>query len=316
MRIFIVVTTVLLLVFSNLAPQAQTPAKKIAILPFYDESGYRGPWKLSVELPTMLGDMIIDEYFDVVSMDKVLETIGPPPKKGLITKFLGLFSNNKDKQKVFTDTEIQNISRELGADYAVTGIVDEFSFGRWGGGEPMIGGYKSYSADVRIKQIRVMDVNTGQILGTVSGEKKLNSRGLGLELFGKPRQLDEEFYSLDSLDFGSKRYLGTMLGQATVEALNNARKELTGVFSMPDSQYFADKRYTILNHDGPGIVNINAGSADGIKAGDQFWVYASDSGAMVGKINVTMVWADHISKAEIVSGKDAIRDEDYILPVR
>ena len=65
-----------------------------------------------------------------------------------------------------------------------------------------------------------------------------------------------------------------------------------------------------------GSVNINAGSAHGISAGDRFRVYTSDSNVLVGKINVTEVWADHISKAEILEGKDSIRPDDIILPER
>ncbi len=64
----------------------------------------------------------------------------------------------------------------------------------------------------------------------------------------------------------------------------------------------------------PGVVTINAGSGDGVKPGDRFRVYTSDSGVPVGKITVTTVWGDHISKAEITQGKDEIRQNDVIMP--
>lgn len=313
-KTFILLTVIIVLI-STVAPRAQGQGKTIVLLPFYDESGYRGPWKLRYEVPIMLGDMLMDEYFTVVSMDSVLSIIGPPPEVGIIGKFFDLFSNSRNKQKIMTDTEILSIARRADADYAIIGIIEEFRFKRWGGGEPMIGGYKSYTATVRLTQVRLLQVSNGTILATVRGEDNKNSRGLGLELFGKPRRLDLEFYGLDSLDFGSKRYINTLLGQATVEALNNAHKEIRSALTQPDNEWFAEKKFKIISVES-GSVNINAGSAHGIKAGDQFRVYASESGALVGKINITAVWSDGISKGEILEGRDQIRPDDYILPNR
>ena len=34
---------------------------------------------------------------------------------------------------------------------------------------------------------------------------------------------------------------------------------------------------------------------------------------LVGKINVTMVWSDHVAKAEVIQGQDAIRADDVII---
>ncbi|MBN1291388.1 MAG: hypothetical protein JXB48_06070 [Candidatus Latescibacteria bacterium] len=315
MRKILILGTIITVLFSGIAPQAQNTGKQIVLLPFYDESGYRGPWKLRYEVPIMLGDMLVDEYFNIVEMDSVLSVMGPPPKKGIFGKFFGLFTNTKDKQKVLTDNEILSISRQVGADYAIIGTVKEFKYNRQGGGEPMIGGYKSYTANVKVEQVRVIQVSNGTVLATVTGEDKKNSRGLGLELFGKPRRLDLEFYSLDSLDFGSKRYLNTLLGQATIEALNNAQKEIRSAITQPDNEWFKEKKFIIMSVE-TGAVSINAGSGDGIKAGDIFRVYATESEALVGKIRVTSVWSDHISRAEIMDGQDEIRPNDYILPDR
>ena len=315
MRKTIILCTILMVFFAVLAPRAQSPGKHIVLLPFYDESGYRGPWKLRNEVPIMLGDMLMDEYFRIVEMDTVLSIMGPPPKKGIFGKFFNLFSNSKDKQKVLTYNEILSIARQADDDYAIIGIIEDFKYKRWGGGEPMIGGYKSYTSSVKLEQIRVIQVSNGNVLATVRGEDTKNSRGLGLELFGKPRRLDLEFYGLDSLDFGSKRFLNTLVGQATVEALNNAHKEIRSALTQPDNEWFEEKKFKVISVES-GSVNINAGSAHGISAGDRFRVYASESGALVGKINITAVWSEGISKGEILEGKDEIRPNDYILPDR
>jgi len=315
MRKAFLVCTLLLVIFAMASTQAQLPGKRIMLLPFYDESGYKGPWKLRYEVPQMLGDMLMDEYFEVVDMDSVKSIMGPPPEKSLIKKVFSIFSNVKDPQRILTDTEIRSLAKKGDADYVITGIIEKFNYNRKGGGDPMIGGYKSYTTAVKVEQVRVINVASGTVVATVRGEDTKNSRGLGLELFGKPRKLDLEFYSLDSLDFGSKRFLNSLIGQAVIEALNNARKDIRAAISAPDSMWFKEKNFKVVSVDA-GTVHINAGSSDGITAGDRFRVFTADSNTMVGKINVTTVWSDHLSVCQILEGQDEIRPGDLILPDR
>ena len=77
-KIFILFTLSLLLL--SIEEEIEiTAGKSIVILPFYDDSGYRGPWKLHNEIPEMLGDMLIDEYFFVIPMDSVQKALPKPP---------------------------------------------------------------------------------------------------------------------------------------------------------------------------------------------------------------------------------------------
>ena len=316
MRKTITFCTFILVLFTVFVQDAASYNRRIVVLPFYDESGYRGPWKISVEVPIMLGDMLMDDYYYVVSMDSVLTVVGPQSKsKNIFLRFFRIFSNRGNRQKILTDSEIISVGRKFDADYVIIGTVEKFTYKRSGGGEPMIGGYKSYTAQVQVDQVRMLNVSNGTVLATVKGEDSKNTRGLGLELFGKPRRLDLEFYSLDSLDFGSKRFLNTLLGQATVEALNNAQKDIKNALTQPDNEWFKEKKFKVLSIEN-GIVTVNAGSADGLSEGDKFNIYAPESDALVGRINITTVWSDHISKGEILSGKDEIRPNDYILPSR
>ena len=294
---------------------ALSAGKSIVVLPFYDDSGYRGPWQLHNEVPEMLGDMLLDEYFNVIPMDTVMTALPKPPERGIISKFFDIFRNQKHKQKLMTDLEILTIARKLNTDYAITGIIEDFKFKRQGGGDVMIGGYKSYTAKVEFSHVRILRVTDGTPMGSVSGESEKNERGFGLELLGKPRKRDLEFYSLDSLDFGSKRFLSSLMGETTVDALNKVQKEIRAIITLPDTSWYAEKQFKIISVS-EGIVNINAGSADGIKPGDKFRVFTPESGILVGKINITTVWADHISKAEILEGKDEIRSGDIIMPER
>jgi hypothetical protein len=289
--------------------------KVVAVFPFYDDSGYNGPWDLRNEVPEMLGDMLIDDYFHVIPMDSVIATMPKPPVKGIITKFFDLFRNEKRPQKMMSDLEILVIAHKLDADYAVTGIIDNFKFRRQGAGDVIVGGYKSYLSDVEFSHVRVLRVIDGTMLGMVKGDSEKSEKGLGVELLGKPRKRDMELYSLDSIDFGSKRFLRTMIGETAVEALNKVHTEVRAILALPDTAWFTQKKFRIVSIDG-GVANINAGSADGISPGERFNVYASESGVLVGKINIITVWADHISKAEILQGKDEIRADDIIMPER
>jgi len=315
MRKIILLFIMIVLPFVTSVDFALGAGKTIAVLPFYDDSGYRGPWELYTEVPTMLGDMLMDKYFYVVPMDSVMQAMPKPKKRSAIYKFIDIFRNKRTKQKLLSDLEILSIARKLNVDYAIMGIIDEFSYRRTGGGDVIIGGYKSYTAKVELNQVRVLRVADGTPMGSVSGDSDKNEKGLGLELLGKPRKRDLEFYSLDSLDFGSKGFLATLMGEATVDALNKVQKEIRAIITLPDTSWYAEKKFKVISVDG-GIVNIDAGASDGIRPGDRFNVYTSESSVLVGRINVIQIWSDHVSKAEILEGRDEIRTDDFIMPAR
>lgn len=297
------------------AADVETAGKRVIFMPFYDDTGYRGPWDLKYEVPQMVGDMLggADEYFYVVPMDTLKSELANREKKGWFSRFLDVFRNVKKVQFNFTDSEVLSIARKYDADIAITGDITDFNFHRWGAGDPMLGGYKSYTAHVTVEQVRILRVATGETMGVVRGEQDSNDRGLGLELFGKPRQMDLEFYSLDSLDFGSKRFLTTLMGQTAVEALATVHQEIRSVVTRPDSIWYETKKFMVISID-PNAAMINAGSLDGVAPGDRFNVFAAESGVRVGKISVVNVWSDHVSRAEILEGRDTIRAEDIILP--
>ncbi len=315
MKKIIFIITVIILPLITIGDFAISAGKTIAVLPFYDDSGYRGPWELYTEVPGMLGDMLFDKYFYVIPMDSVMQVMQKPKEKNALLKFLDLFRNKKIQQKILTDLEVLSIAQKLNVDYAITGIIEKFSYRRTGGGDVILGGYKSYTSNVELSNVRVLRVIDGTPLGSASGDSEKNERGLGLDLLGKPRERDLEFYSLDSLDFSSKGFLDTLMGEATVEALNKVQKEIRAIITLPDTGWFAEKKFKIISVDG-GIVNIDAGSSEGIKPGDRFYVYTSESSVLVGQINIVQVWSDHVSKAEILKGTDEIRSGDFIMPER
>ena len=315
MRKFIFAITLIMITVVSFQSTAVEVGKRVVFMPFYDESGYRGPWYLSYEVPQMIGDMIggADDYFYVVPMDSIFEVVYQPEEVHFIMKFINLFRNKKKPQRLLRDSEVLSVARKFGGDIAITGVISDFDFRRQGGGEPMIGGYKRYTSKVEVNQVRVLKVSDGSPLGTVRGEKINKAGGMGLELFGKPRQMDLEFLSLDSLDFGSKRFLSTLMGQTTVEALNKVHKGIRIIITKPDSAWYTSKKFKVISLEYGGVF-INAGSSDGVSPGDRFTVFTSESGVRVGKINVITVMSDHLSRGEILDGRGEMRPNDIIMP--
>ena len=163
MRKLILSVTIILLLFAAKEPYSLQYGKRIVFMPFYDESGYRGPWDLGYQVPEMLGDMLggTDDYFIVVPMDTIRSIMSKPETESAVMKFLDLFRNKKRIQKILTDAEVLSVARKLKGDIAITGVVSDFNMRRTGGGEPMIGGYKSYTTKVEVDQVRVLRVTDG-----------------------------------------------------------------------------------------------------------------------------------------------------------
>ena len=316
MRNMVVFLLVLLTLVTGVVHTADAAVgKQVAFFPFYDDSGYKGPWKLWYEVPVMLGDMLggADDYFSVVPMDSVMVNMPPTPHKSIFIRFFNLFRTVKEQPRILPEADMLAIARTLGADIAVTGVVRDYTFSRTGGGDPMLGGYKRYVAKAEIDQVRIVRVSDSKPLGTVGGKEDKVLGGLGLELFGKPREMDLEFYSLDSLDFGSRGWINTAWGQTTIEALNQVNKELRNVIARPDSAWFSKNKFKVLSAEN-GYAVINAGSADGIAPGDKYTVFAEGTETRVGKINILVVWSAHTARAEILDGRDEVRPGDTIMP--
>ena len=115
MRRFIFLITIVMLFSSTMEPRAIGFGKQIVFMPFYDESGYRGPWKLKYEVPEMIGDMIggSDDYFYIVPMDSVTSVMEKPPRKNIFLRFFGLFLNRKERQRILSDFEVLSVARKI-----------------------------------------------------------------------------------------------------------------------------------------------------------------------------------------------------------
>ena len=104
-RYIFLITLVLLAVSAVHVPEAAITGKTVIFVPFYDESGYRGPWNLRMEVPQMLGDMLggADDYFTVIPVDSVATKLPAPPLPNLLQRVVILVDSLKEKQDQVTE---------------------------------------------------------------------------------------------------------------------------------------------------------------------------------------------------------------------
>jgi hypothetical protein len=259
----------------------------IAILPFKDRSKFQGNWKLEEELPMFLGKVLAENpFYRVLPHDSVMAAIHSVKK----------FRPENVKQ-------LSEIGRQLGADIVITAQIDDFNLARFTVGDPALGGYKSYSGIIDLRTIRLIRVIDSTEVGVVDRvEKRITDRDLGLDLFGRPRQRDTEFFNLDKVVFGSEAFLRTIIGQTTLKTMQDVRTRIEEVLKPPPS--IGDQTDGAL----PIILSVsgdeaytNIGIEDSISIGDKFAVYLSPQEASpVGRIQVITLLGPHLSKAKIL----------------
>lgn len=154
----------------------------------------------------------------------------------------------------------------LGVELAVVGSVTEFGYkesktgGSIGGfaakalgmGSGMGASVNSVSAVVGI-DIRFVDVSTGEILAAESVNKKESSKGLS--------------FSTATLDFeNEKKFDESVVGKATRAAINEMVEKIG---KQMDNVRWSGR---VIKASGNSVI-INAGSATGVKVGDELLVY-------------------------------------------
>ena len=288
--------------------------KVVALFPFVDESGYRGPWDLTNGLPRALGFQLDSEYFIVIPYDTCLAMLPKTEKKKrLLSKMLSQFSNKKEITRI-PDSDILEAARKLKADLAIIAVVKDYNYSRFKAGSPLIGGYGSYKAQIELNPLRIIRVIDGKVIDEVKISSNERERGLGLQLLGKPRQSDLEFVNLDKMDFGSREFYETLIGLVTLNTMKKAVVEIRNTVARPDMSRFKDRKIYILNLDRTKMqVHINVGLDDAIEQGMKFGVFTED-GVKVGRIIVTQILAAQLSLAEIIEGTVNIRKSDLLRP--
>lgn len=272
----------------------------VAVLAFDDESGFREDvWDLEPEMTRLVSaEMAAFPDWRVVPNEVVREVVEETGKLGL-------------EQAV-------EYGRLMEADIVLLGNIYDYNMGRFSVGDPLLGGYKSYSgiAKMELTAVRVED---GNRLGVVEAERELIDRDLGLDLLGKPREQDVQFTGLKEVIFGSESFRQTVLGKATLETIDELLQKLTELVH-PRQLKLGGQSPEILSAYGTDVY-INLGSENGVRGGYRFQVLpglqrvrqeGADPLVRVGVIEVKEVIGARLSSVRILDGEETIRAGDRL----
>ncbi len=224
----------------------------VAVVPFVDESGFReGVWNIEYELANLLSaELVAVRNWQIVPFDAVAE----------LALEWGFASHE----------QALAIGRKLGADFVIAGRLEDYDMRRLSVGDPLLGGYKSYSAVAQMR-VEIARVDDGRAIGQAEAQRDLTDRDVGLDLLGKPREQDLQFANLKELEFGSEAFGQTLLGQATVEAVGELVHEVAAAFE-PEGLVFegdAPEVIAVYSED----IYANIGSTHGVRPRLRFFVY-------------------------------------------
>jgi curli biogenesis system outer membrane secretion channel CsgG len=147
------------------------------------------------------------------------------------------------------------------AQYLVEGSVTEFGTTDSGSGLNIGGGSGSFLGGLGVNEtkgsvaidLRIVDTRTGGIVQTFTVRHELTSTGVGVT------------GGVNGLSIGGNQFWSTPIGEATREVLNDAVEKIAETLASGDWQG------AVVEVDG-ATVYVNAGSASGLRSGDQLLV--------------------------------------------
>ena len=222
------------------------------------------------------------------------------------------------KRRNLIPEEVFEIGHLLEADVVLLGVVEDYDLKRVSMGDPLLGGYKSYTgvASLYIQALRVADESR---IGAAESDQELTDRGVGLDLLGKPREEDIEFFGLDEMIFGSEEFRATVIGQATMAAAEDVIGQLMALFR-PSELRLDGRVPEIISVYGTDVF-IDIGSESGVRAGNRFVVYpglqrsqeeGADAQMLLGVIEIREIIGARLSSVRVLEGRDYIRVGDRL----
>lgn len=282
----------LALLLYPLRSAAFQPEAVVLIVPFADHSYFRGSWDISRGIPQVLGELLQqDRNIVVLPLDTVdsLLTAG-------------------EDSTALSEAQALRIGDNAGADLVVNGDIRNFSIKRFNAGNPSLGGYTSYTALVEVEIQLLQPLSMSQV-GTAAGKAEITDRDLGLTLLGKPTPKEAALLELNEVPFGVERFRQTIIGKATLDALQQLTKEIGAKTSPPHT--LQQREPKILSLKGTeGFVNL--GLADKIEVGHKFVVYSRRDTKRIGVVQIVEVLAQHLSRILVLEGQEHIQVEDAL----
>ncbi len=242
------------------------------------------------------------------------------------------FKKKKDLGLQITKVFIQKLNEMKGCKgftgddkeykYRIAGIIEKYNLSTYGIIMPGRAGYVNYSSLVLIK---VMVYSNEKKIKTIESEAKIKDNDLGITLFGGPGTHNDTegflFEEMHKYPMESKEFKDTLIGKTLYGCIYDLIEKLKkGVFKPQVSEGRTSQYYKIIEVEG-NTVYINAGRADFIKEGDSLTVYKKGKKLIdpdtkkvlgytdkyVGKIKISIIISDYLSKAEIIESKGKIK---------
>jgi hypothetical protein len=279
----------------------------VAVLPFADESGFRpGVWDLGPEMARLVRtELAADDRWQVMVEEETAMA-------GLDLKARG-------------QAETTEWGRQVQADVVLAGRITGYELRRFSVGDPLLGGYKAYSAEVELEVDAVWTATDTAV--PLKARQELTERGAAVELLGKQRAADLEFERMPELTFGAAEFRASLLGRVTMTAVAELLDQLAK--TAEDRRAAAEVAHgEVLSVDGTEVF-LSVGHDAGAWVGQRYRVEtpgikdrtttaetaAADQGeARSGiVIEVVEVVGARLSRGRIVDGAGAVQPGD---PVR
>lgn len=214
----------------------------VAIASFENHAGFSGQWNLGKGMADMLMTRLV-ETGDVIVLER--ENLN-----SLVDEIV------LQGQKLFRKEGGVRVGRLKGARYLVVGSVTDFTVTDDASGWFSAAKLMTWGRGSRSKvslHMRVSDVESGEVLGSVKGEGSAYAGWFGAEV-------DYREFAL-----GGEAFSRTPLGKATEKAIARAVKKILRI--LPD-----EGGPLCVAHSTPDMLIINAGADAELKIGDRFIV--------------------------------------------
>lgn len=279
----------LLLLYPVCSPAVQR-GERILVVPFDDNSEFRGTWDLRQGVPRLLSELLAESgAFEVLPFDTLAAAAAGAGESA---------APRQDRERL--------AGREAGADLVLAGNVGRFAIKRFNVGSPLVGGYTSYRVVVEV-EARLSRVLSGARDGEeIRGRSEVNDQDLGLTLLGKPTRAEAALARLNEVPFGAPEFRDTIVGAATLDALGQIAGELSAraaLSAVPEGKVLS------LEGDG-GFANL--GLADHLQAGLRLAVHSRRDTQRVGMVQIVEVFAPHLSRFRTLEGREAIGKGDLL----
>ena len=285
---------------------------RMILLPFKNTSGFKHEtWNIRQAISQYFADSLkLEPYYSVRTYRDIADYLNAHRVRSV----------HFDRPQT-----LAKIGQELNADAIIHGEIIEFELSRLNLGTSIISGYGRYRASIKI-QYQIYDVATHTNSEKRFCEESAKQKEI-VDFAGRPVER-VDYKLLDSLEFASPQFMGTILGEALQKIRKQFIAQISVAFPAPGSQGELTQEYfegtiLVVRQD---EVYLNVGHVEKISSGEVFSVYTKGeeirepitnrvlgyTEEKIGKVKVLYVKDNHLSQATIIEGAGRIKPQDVV----